>query len=64
MLRNKILKNFENLRSLLNYFNKFIKIKSAREKLVENRKDLISPLNSSPRKTPTRWSGLETERNI
>ena len=64
MLRNKILKKFENQRSLLNYCNKFIKIKSAREKLVENRKDLISPLNSSPPKTPTRWSGLETVRNI
>ena len=60
MLRKKIVKFFENQCSLLNYGNKFIKNKSAREKLVENFKDLISPLNSTPPKTPTLWSGLET----
>ena len=47
-----MLKNVENQRSLLNYDNKFIKIKSAREKLFDTFKDLISPLNSSPRKHP------------
>ena len=47
-----MLKNFENQRSLLNYGNKIFQIKSVIEKLVENFKDLISPLNSRPRKPP------------
>ena len=51
MLKIKMLKNFENQRSLQNYGKKFIKIKNAREKLVVNFKFLIAALNSP--KTPT-----------